>query len=621
MENLIWHFPSTDGGDVEGINDAGIETFKREGENSLARECIQNSLDAKFNISNPVRVIFTKFQINTYDIPGYSRFKEIITKAKKFSQNQTNAQSFYQPAEETLSKEKIDVLKISDYNTNGLTGDDNDENGSLFKLTRAKGINSKTGDGGGSFGIGKAASFAISALRTVFYSTLNKDGQVAFVGKACLSSFKESENDIRRAVGLYGKKGEHGVNSIRMPNEISDIFARTEQGTDIFIIGYNPTDSDWAKSLLVSVLNNFWLTIHEGMLEVEIMDDKNLRYHVKKDTLQSLLNSIEDDYESTKLFYASVSNPTKKFETNLDDFGEVELYVNIGKGPRRIQCVRRPLMKIHTIKGLRGMYEDFAGVFIARGDKINDLLRELEPAAHDSWVKKQGNSQKSKDAFDAVDKWIRTSLKELAGERYKNPEEIPDLTRYLPDDIERDDLETFPSNSGHSDENTEGLETANQISVEKKENLIEKNIINRKLPQLPLRENASLSDEINKRIPINEGNGKKTSENGVTPNPDGNTKYIDTSNISVRIYETKLNGNRVYVVRLLSSSNKSGSIKIVAYGDEGSFPIEINSAIDQKGKNYNIGNSEIENIELEAGQPIKITITLANNRRYALGVE
>lgn len=619
MEKLIWHFPSTDGGDVEGINDAGIETFEGDREHSLARECIQNSLDAKFDHSKPVRVEFRKFQINTSDIPKNNTLKEVIKKAREFSSNQTNAQNFYPSAEQIIQNKKIDVLKVSDYNTTGLTGnDDNDQNGSWFKLTRSKGINSMAGDGGGSFGIGKAAPFATSALRTVFYSTLNKDGNVAFQGKTRLSSFKDN-NDIRTGVGQLGAENENGrVNSIRERDQIPEIFRRIIQGTDIFIIGYSPTSSDWAKSLLRSVLNNFWLAISENMLEIEIIDNDDSCYSIKKDTLSDLVNSIENDDENTKLFYDSVVNYTRKFEKKLENFGEVELYVKVGTGPRRVQCLRRTLMKIHTMKGLRGMSEDFAGVFIARGEIINKLLRELEPPAHDCWDKKRRSDQKSKDAFDAVSQWVRDSLKELAGERYKNPEEIPGLSRYLPDIIERDDSETFPSSSGNSAKDSTEQETAKEIAVEKKDTLLPKDIINQKIP---VRKPAAASDETNQRVPNNKGGGEKTGKIGATPNPDGNTKYIDTSNMSVRIYESMQNGNRVYILRLLSQSEERGSIRIAASGDEGSFPVTIKSAADQKGNNYDIGDSEIKNIELAAGQQVKIILTLANNRRYALGVE
>lgn len=48
MFNLIqkWNFPSNNYGQIFGIADSGIETFKGTPIKSLAREICQNSLDA-----------------------------------------------------------------------------------------------------------------------------------------------------------------------------------------------------------------------------------------------------------------------------------------------------------------------------------------------------------------------------------------------------------------------------------------------------------------------------------------------------------------------------------------------------------------------------------------------
>ena len=53
-----WNFPSNNFGTVNGIGEAGIETFKGSPYKSLAREICQNSLDAKIDNGQPVRVEF-----------------------------------------------------------------------------------------------------------------------------------------------------------------------------------------------------------------------------------------------------------------------------------------------------------------------------------------------------------------------------------------------------------------------------------------------------------------------------------------------------------------------------------------------------------------------------------
>lgn len=621
MENQIWHFPSTDGGIIDGINDAGIETFEGDRENSLARECIQNSLDARdISIESPVCVKFERFEMAVSDIPGYEVLKDAMGKAKNFSQIQDNAKYLYETAIEMLTKADISVLKISDYNTIGLTGnDDADQNGGWYKLVRATGVNSMTGDGGGSYGIGKGAPFATSALRTIFYSTLNKNGGVFFQGNTRLSSFEDAQGDIRRGIGQFGeeKTGKKGVCSIRDKNNIPKIFQRDRQGTDIFVIGYSPKDSDWVRSLLASVLDNFWMAIHEGILQVEIIN-LGISLKIDNNNLDSLINEFASDDENTKLFYKAMIEPTKKFEYEIPLLGKVDFFVRLGEGPKHVQCMRRSLMKVHTMGRLRVMPDDFVGVFIARGLNANKFLRNLEPPAHDMWDIKRGKYDEDKKAYEDIRNWIVESLRSLAGERDKIPEEIPDLSRYLPEDIECDNSNNSSSNFGsHSLENS-NRETFDQVSIEKKDIA---NLTSNIIERTPIIKPASASDEPADRRGTKKIIKKDKKRKGATDNPDGKTRYIDTSRIDIRIYEANRNGKRVYIVNILPDKDESGAIKIIAYADDSVYEIDINHVKDQNGKAYEVVNSEIRNLELKSGQKIQLILELTSNRRYVLGVE
>ena len=53
-----WNFPPTNGGREDGFNDAGIATFVGRPLQSLAREIIQNSLDARQDQDIPVHIDF-----------------------------------------------------------------------------------------------------------------------------------------------------------------------------------------------------------------------------------------------------------------------------------------------------------------------------------------------------------------------------------------------------------------------------------------------------------------------------------------------------------------------------------------------------------------------------------
>jgi hypothetical protein len=59
---------------------------------------------------------------------------------------------FFEQAVELAGKDEITVLKISDFGTTGLTGDDVDEKGRWFALVRSQGVSNKGDTAGGSSG-------------------------------------------------------------------------------------------------------------------------------------------------------------------------------------------------------------------------------------------------------------------------------------------------------------------------------------------------------------------------------------------------------------------------------------------------------------------------------------
>jgi len=66
----FWHFPATAGGQVNSINNAGIETFRGNELDSLTREICQNSLDAVKDESQPVVVDFKRFDLPSEQFPN-----------------------------------------------------------------------------------------------------------------------------------------------------------------------------------------------------------------------------------------------------------------------------------------------------------------------------------------------------------------------------------------------------------------------------------------------------------------------------------------------------------------------------------------------------------------------
>ena len=75
--DLYWHFASTDGGDVRGVNDpiAGL-FYGDKHEDQIAREVIQNSIDAS-QPDKKVRIQFERLDLQWQTIPGFKEVRAI----------------------------------------------------------------------------------------------------------------------------------------------------------------------------------------------------------------------------------------------------------------------------------------------------------------------------------------------------------------------------------------------------------------------------------------------------------------------------------------------------------------------------------------------------------------
>lgn len=172
-----WNFPANNHGQVVGLNDAGIETFRDDMFKSLAREVNQNSCDARdASGMGPVEVHFDCYEQPISIFPMSESLLDTLNACRSYWSHDTRSSRFFQRAMELLQSPTIKILRISDYNTTGLTGSRQERDSNWLNLIKSAGVSSKVALAGGSFGIGKNAPFACSELRTVFYGTKDVEG-------------------------------------------------------------------------------------------------------------------------------------------------------------------------------------------------------------------------------------------------------------------------------------------------------------------------------------------------------------------------------------------------------------------------------------------------------------
>lgn len=620
---LKWHFPSTDYGDKDSINDPLRSTFEGRHEYYIAREAIQNSLDAKRPEEKSVHVTFERFTTHKREVPGLTELTSVIQAAKEFSVNEERSEQEYGTALKVLAQDTINILKISDYNTSGLTGDDDSQSGGWYKLLATTGANSMSGDGGGSFGIGKGAPFAASFLRTVYYSTINEKNEFKFAGKARISSFKNDDGDIRKGVGMYGEGVPgRGVKSATNPSLLSGKFRRDERGTDVFVLGYRTDESDWTKLLLNSILNNFWAAIHFGDLTVDLKENGEILYEINSESLGELMAEFAAGPDDSLEFYKAVIDPTVFEEGDLPILKDVELYIRLGESlPKEVQLMRKTKMSITKIENYRVLTEPYVAVFICKSSMGNKLLRALEPPTHDKWVEELGDQILGDKLGTKIVKeyreWIKISLRKLAEQFATEPEDIPDLSKWLPEIDERDDLKSFTGTFGERTAETREEESPVEVGAQRPKE--EFDTMTGQKREINLTQHFDRGEGAAPKGTVNRKNKEKNAS--VDPTKPGMLPRINSAEIRFRAREVFLDGVRKYRIILTSDTDQVGSLRLLAVGDDSDFPLEIKAVTDATGNAVSFKNSEIDKIELFARQSKTLLIELTNQNRYSLGVE
>ena len=411
-----WNFPSNNYGQILGIADSGIETFKGTPIKSLAREICQNSLDAALDNNEPTRIEFKAFEIDPRQIPDYTNLEDALKRALDFwSQQQSDkAKTFFKKALEVIHKPAITCLRISDFNTSGLVGSREEYNSPWCNLTKSSGASDKSGSNGGSFGIGKFAPYACSALRTVFYSTIDKDDVCASQGVSRLTSFKNKKNEITQGTGFYGNDKN---SPMYKQYSLDPAYSRNAEnsGTDIYITAFTG-DKEWQHQMVASVLDGFLYAIYNGTLVVDV--DGII---ISKDTLADLMISHKEYFnEHADEYYQALTDEklARTFTKELTDdpvaVGKLTLRLIIMPSfNRRVAMIRQTGMKIKDKGNINGLIP-FAGTLFIEGDAINSYLRSLENPQHIEWeVERAENKSKANRLLKTLLHFIKASLDEM----------------------------------------------------------------------------------------------------------------------------------------------------------------------------------------------------------------
>lgn len=444
-----WNFPIIEGGQAKGISDSGIDLFKADPVKSLTREMCQNSIDVRVNPDQPVRMEFDLFEIDGTKIPGRDQLINVYEEAHDFVKTQRNfhkAENYFKRTIPILKKDKVYVLRISDFNTKGLDGADDprDWSSGWFRLVRSVSSSDKDEGSIGKFGSGKLSAFVCSDFQTVFYSTKAiKNGTVAYEGVTKLMNFIDHDDKTRTDVGYYC---EGASEPIFEQANFQESFDRTEYGTDIYIFGFKYANGNWKQDIIVSLLDGFLYAIKENHLTVSIGD-----IPVNSETVGSLVEQYQDQLDPHTLDYYKLLTLSEKDGVATRPLSYLEsedIVVKMMVKPdlhKRVGIIRYPGMKVFD-RGYISSTVSFAGICIIKGKQISQLFGGMENIQHTQWELNRYDDYPETKAKAATYRrklfdYLSALFNELKGEAATEDLD-PDIGDCLPDPFSEEKKET-----------------------------------------------------------------------------------------------------------------------------------------------------------------------------------
>ena len=606
---MRWSFPSNNNGDVNGISNSGIETFQGTPLKSLAREICQNSLDASLDES-PVTVDFISFELSKEEIPGAEDLCDAFNRSLAFWEPK-KAQDFFNTALEVMNAEKIPFLRISDLNTTGLCGSDGEYNTPWCNLTKSSGASDKAVTSGGSFGIGKYAPFACSSFRTVFYSTLDKDGKSAYQGISRITSFRNDNNEITSGVGYWG--GENNAPVFNRQLALDPAYSRPKgkTGTDVYIAGFRKS-VDWKSDIVASILDGFLYAIYTGKLVVHVDD-----ITIDNEHLTDLCDDYKEYLTENANNYYEILTTTQSVDIDFKNMGLIRLWIAIRPDRpdmhRKVAMIRKTGMKIMDKGGISGNIP-FAGVMLIEGEKINDFLRSLENPQHTKWEPDRctRGRQYAQNIIRDLISFIKDELEKLKPED-DSDEVDPSVGEYLPDESDGEGAdgrqeEEVISNTIKSVEVTisrpkasSGTQAANGKDAEAGDE----------------REEAESNDGTGSGHNGGRGGGTRSGDgdgrgDGKGPHKEGKKKnLVSILPLKARVVCLSKDRGEYSVTFVPSISADNGYIELFMSAETQNYTAPIVHAVGIGQQGIEIENNKVKNIAFTEKKPVRLKVTIA----------
>ena len=425
----------------------------------LAREAIQNSVDAKHPDEDKVSMNFIARSING---DGKTNFVEAAG-LRRLADRQTALKLRSPNCLETLEEPAtpVHLLYIEDHGTTGLKGDPSDPDSKFYRFLLSLGDGGKEHEEhstGGSYGYGKSVYSSNSGILTIWaYSKALGPKGVSSLLFGC-SYFKkhraEDENFTGRA--WFGQDSTDDVPHAQqiveplLGEEADELAARlgfrhrsdADLGTTVLIVDCNLS----TKEIVRGIEDWWWPRIVDQLLDVVVEDADATVIHPRPKKRADLIPFIaayqvalgrdpaKPKVEARKVFNKMEDTPIGQMGLVVLERGADDNFVVSDDRLDSVALIRNPLMVVAYYRQWQAQVPAVVGAFVC-ADEIDDILRSSEPPAHDRWDSEARRLQEPTGfrtrIVASVLARIRSTLKQFQGSAAPPPSLKPRRLRLL----------------------------------------------------------------------------------------------------------------------------------------------------------------------------------------------
>jgi hypothetical protein len=325
------------------------------------------------------------------------------------------------------------VLKISDYNTIGLTGALN-ETGNWHSLIKAVVHQIKRAAGGRSVLESTHLSPALKAEQCFTDSVTMK--VPAFQGVSKLATHLNKARETTMGTGYFGST-ERNKPILKNMHTLDSLFKREQPGTDIFIMNFSE-EENWDYLITRSVIENFLLSILKGSLVVVVNGNE-----INRESISVLVENYfsKEKRFDTYHFLQAIQQGTEHSLSFITE-NDATFYIHTDRDlPNKTAMLRSTGMKIFD-KSYRSVSK-YVAVFVANGDRLNEVLRKMETPSHDKWEPERLDTEQKvgRKLIKSIDDQLRSIIANLNVNLDTEEIQLSELSQFLPD--EEIELESF----------------------------------------------------------------------------------------------------------------------------------------------------------------------------------